>query len=181
MRATWRPLPAWPYPPSPKSSVSFRVDWNKTMRDLATEIELRKGTDVLIGIVAGEDQFLFDGTPKVGFAVKHPGAEVSFEVPKLGRIAFHTDAFKTLQANLRAISNGLEALRAVDRYGITSGNEQYAGFAMLAAGESKADIGARLVEAAGGLTQALKVHHPDRGGKADDFDAVQAYRKRAGF
>lgn len=139
--------------------------------------------DEQAAIVAGDDLFLFDGTPKTGFQtrVKHPGAEVSFSLPDGTRPTFHTDAFATLQANLRAISNGLEALRAVDRYGITTGGEQYAGFAQLAAGDDPADRGARLVEEAGGLTKALMKYHPDHGGSETDIIAVQAYRKRAGF
>lgn len=183
MRPTWRPLPAWPYPPSPKSSVSFRADWNQTMRQLGDEIERVEGADVLIGIVGPDSLFLFDGTPKAGFQtlVKHPGAELSFRLPSGERPVFHTDAFASLQANLRAISNGLEALRAVDRYGITTGNEQYAGFAQLTAGGPSADRGALLVEKAGGLTPALKKHHPDHGGSPKDFADVQAYRQRAGF
>lgn len=181
MRATWRPLPAWPYPPAQKSSVSFRADWNQTMRDLATEIERIKGRDVLIGIVADESWFHLDGSIKPGFKTKHPGAEVSFDTPDRGRLVFHTDAFATLQANLRAISNGLEALRAVDRYGITTSAEQYAGFQQLTSGGPSADRGASLVAAAGGLTEALKKHHPDHGGEAAAFADVQAYRKRAGF
>jgi hypothetical protein len=183
MRATWRPLPAWPYPPSTKAAAAFRADWAQTMRDLGTEIERVEGEDVLIGIVAGDDQFLFDGTPKAGFQqrVKHPGAEISFTLPSGRRVTFHTDAFPTLQANLRAISNGLEALRAIDRYGITTSGEQYAGFQQLTAGGASADRGAALVAAAGGLTEALKKHHPDQGGRAAAFKDVQAYRKRAGF
>lgn len=179
MRATWRPLPAWPYPPAPKSSVSFRVDWNQTMRNLGEEIERIKGRDVLIGIVAGDDQFLLDGSIKANLKVRHPGAEVSFEVPGRGRLAFHTDAFSTLQANLRAISNGLEALRAVDRYGITTGNEQYAGFTALAPGGPDPVRGKRLVDEAGGITAALKRHHPDHGGQAAAFADVQAFRTKA--
>jgi hypothetical protein len=176
MRATWRPLPAWPYPPAPKSSVSFRADWNQTMRNLSDEIEKVKGRDVLIGVVAADDQFFMDGTPKVGFKVNHPGAEVSFERPDGVRVAFHTDAFKTLQANLRAISNGLEALRAVDRYGITTGGEQYAGFAMLGSGAPDAERGRKLVERHGGIPAALKATHPDHGGDARELADVRAFR-----
>lgn len=180
MRATWRQLPVWPYPPAPKSSVSFRADWGQTIRDLGAEIEKIKGTAVLIGIVADDSQFLLDGSVKPGFKVQHPGAEVSFDTPDRGRLVFHTDAFKTLQANLRAISNGLEALRAVDRYGITSGNEQYAGFAQLSPGGPDPLRGKRLVDEYGSLPEALKRSHPDHGGSAAAFADVQAYRKSIG-
>lgn len=44
------------------------------------------------------------------------------------------NAHKWWQHNVRAIGLGLQALRAVDRYGITSGREQYRGFAELPSG-----------------------------------------------
>ncbi len=177
MRADWRPLPAWPYEPRPKARAGFRVNWDRTVRDLGEEIEQIKGHDVLIGIVADDSQFTLDGRPRSGFNVRHPGAEVSFEVPGGRRLVFHTDAYGTLQENLRAIGLGLEALRAVDRYGITSTAEQYAGFAALTAGGPDPARGAILVERAGGITEALKRHHPDHGGKDRDFADVQAYRQ----
>lgn len=180
MRATWRQLPVWPYPPAPKSSVSFRADWAQTIRNLGEEIERIKGRDVLIGIVADDSQFLLDGSVKPGFKVGHPGAEVSFEVPDRGRLVFHTDAFGTLHANLRAISNGLEALRAVDRYGITTSAEQYAGFQQLGAGGPDSERGRRLVETHGTIAKALKVTHPDHGGDPQQFADVQAYRTAVG-
>lgn len=181
MRATWRPLPAWPYPEIPAKPSNFEVSWEKTLDDLEREIGLAKGTDVLIGVVANDDQFRIDGTPRTGFKVRYRGAEVSYDSPDRGRVVFHTDAFRTLQENLRAISQGLTALRAIDRYGITTSGQQYAGFAQLTAGGPSADRGAALVAAAGGLTEALKKHHPDHGGEAAAFADVQAYRKRAGF
>ncbi len=180
MRATWRQLPAWPYPPAPKSTVTFRADWAQTIRNLGEEIERIKGSAVLIGIVADDSQFLLDGSVRQGFRTTHPGVEVSFDTPDRGRLAFHTDAFGSVQANLRAISNGLEALRAVDRYGITSGNEQYAGFAQLTAGGPDAARGKLLAERHGSVAAALKNTHPDHGGDARDLADVQAYRKAIG-
>lgn len=45
-----------------------------------------------------------------------------------GRQVFATDACELWQHNVRSIALGLEALRAVDRYGITRRGQQYAGF-----------------------------------------------------
>jgi hypothetical protein len=47
---------------------------------------------------------------------------------------FAVDKFATWQDNLRAIALGLEALRKVDRYGITKNSEQYTGWKQLEAG-----------------------------------------------
>ena len=51
------------------------------------------------------------------------------------RLVYATDCCDFWQHNLRSIALGLEALRAVDRYGISRRGEQYAGFrAALTAG-----------------------------------------------
>jgi hypothetical protein len=53
------------------------------------------------------------------------------------RLIYATDACELWQHNVRSIALGLEALRAVDRYGITRRGEQYAGFrAALTAGSA---------------------------------------------
>ena len=180
MRATWRPLATWPYPSVTQRRSNFEVSWQKTLADLERELELVEGSEVIIGVVTDDSQFRLDGTLKAGFKVRHSGAEVSLDTPKRGRLVFHTDAFPSLQENLRAISLGLTALRAIERYGITSTDEQYAGFAALGPGGPDPSRGARLVEIHGSVAKALKVTHPDHGGDAAEFADVQAYRTAVG-
>lgn len=175
MRATWRPLPAWPYPPQPRLASRFKTAWGASLEKLEQEIGRVGGKDVLIGVVATDDQFTLAGTPKSGFRVLHPGAEVSFTDEAGRRLTFHTDRYPAFHDNIQAIAAGLEALRAVERHGITTTGQQYAGFAML--GQGDVDRGRALVEAAGGVREALKAAHPDTGGNAADFAAVTAYRK----
>lgn len=138
-----------------------------------------QATDPEIAIVALDDQFTLAGQPKATLKVLHPGAIVTFESAK-GRLTFHTDAFPWLHDNLHAIAAGLEALRAIERYGIASSGEQFAGFAQLTAGGPDPERGARLVERAGGVNAALKKHHPDVGGDPRDIADVLAYRERVG-
>lgn len=178
MRATWRPLPAWPYTKQPRTPSLFRSTWDASLEKLDQEIGRVGGKDVLIGIVATDDQFTLAGTPKPSFKVLHPGAEVSFTDGQGRRLSFHTDRYPLLHGNIHAIASGLEALRAVERHGITTTGQQYAGFLML--GQGDVDRGRALVEAAGSLTKALKAAHPDTGGNAADFAAVTAYRKAQG-
>lgn len=175
MKAQWAHLPGWPYPAQPRIPSRFRTTWGDSLDKLEAEIARVGGKDVLIGVVLAPDQVRLDGTPKPGFRVLHPGAEVSFTDDAGRRLTFHTDRYPVLHDNIQAIASGLEALRAVERHGITSTGQQYAGFAMLGAGD--VDRGRALVEAAGGVTAALKKHHPDRGGNASDFAAVDAFRK----
>lgn len=175
MRAYWRPLPAWPYPPRTKRKGLFRSSWSRSLELLGEEVERVDGSDLMIGVVADDSQFRIDGSLKANAILKHPGAEVSFE--KDGRrLVFHTDTYDHLHWNLHAVALGLEALRAVDRHGISSGSEQYAVFAQLTAGGPDPERGRILVEQEGGLTKALKRYHPDHGGAERDFIDVQAYR-----
>jgi len=182
VRATFRPLPAWPYPPSSPASVPFRMTWEQALGTLEREVEFLEGDDVVIGVVVEPSQIGMSGMLKAGgrAAVRHAGVEVSFEVPGGRRLTFHTNAYGELRQNVRAIAAGLEALRAVDRYGITSTAEQYAGFAALPSGAPDPERGRQLVERAGGVSAALKRHHPDHQGDPRDFADVQAYRELAG-
>ncbi len=181
MRATFRPLPTWPYPPQRKRVATFRVSYDRTLKDLDYEIAQIKGREVIVGVVADEREVRMDGMLRADARVRGSGVELSFAVPDGRRLIFHTDVHSDWKDNLRAIALGLESLRAVQRYGITTGiGEQYAGFAQLAAGGPDPIRGKALVEAAGGVTQALRTHHPDAGGNARDFVDVDAYRKQVG-
>ncbi|UAK40355.1 molecular chaperone DnaJ [Gordonia bronchialis] len=111
-----------------------------------------------------------------------------------GHLSFPCDKFVTWQENLRAIALALEALRKVERYGITPNNEQYRGWQQLpAAGSSSpmsADQAERVLRMAarldevvpgrkGDLTliyRAARVNaHPDRNcGDQKGWDAVGA-------
>lgn len=189
MGATFRPLAAWPYPPRRRLSGSRFGNTGRgksspreaALELLEEEIAAIKGSDVVIGLVVDERHIGFSGALKVNGwkALQHRGAEVSFAVPGGRRLVFYTDAFDDVVQNLRAIGLGLEALRAVERYGITSTSEQYAGFQMLEAG-GDVERGRKLVAAAGGIGAALKRAHPDHGGTVDDFKAVQAFRASQG-
>jgi hypothetical protein len=184
VKATFRPLPAWPYPEQPTRPATYRVDYARTLRDLEYEIDAIDGSELVIGIVASERDVRIDGALRAGARVGYPGVEVSFDVPDGRRLVFHTDVHKgyveSWKDNLRAIALGLEALRAVARYGITSGvGQQYAGFAQLAAGGPDPEHGRVLVERAGSLREALRRHHPDNGGQQADFVDVVAYRDLA--
>lgn len=175
MRADWTPLPSWPYPPQQRLASRFQTSWSDSLEKLDVEIQRLGGKDVLIGVVATHDQFRMDGQLRAGAHVLHPGVEVSFTDKHGVRRAFHTDRYPDLHSNIHAVASGLEALRAVERHGIADAGQQYAGFAMLGAGG--VDRGRVLVQEAGGITAALKRHHPDHGGNAADFAAVDAYRK----
>ena len=184
MNVTFRPLPRWPYPEQAHRPALFKAGYQDTLNRLEYEIDQVGGSEVIIGLVTDAASIRLDGRPRADMRTHHAGVELSFEVPDGRRLVFHTDVHSgytnSWQDNLRAIALGLEALRAVSRYGITTGiGEQYAGFLQLTGGPNP-EAGRQLVEEAGGIRQALLKHHPDQGGDPRRFADVQAYRQLTG-
>lgn len=191
MDLTFRALPAWPYPEQDAEKDLFESTYTSTLDKLRREIELINGRDPLVGVVTYASHIAKRGASLLSETkVLHPGAEVSFDIPAgrgWQRVTFHTDARRTFyqhrrnfEGNLRAIALGLEALRAVNRYGITTTGQQYAGFAQLTAGPSQEQLGEELVRQFGSVNAAMRATHPDTGGdtaSARDFQAVLALRQ----
>lgn len=185
MNVTFRPLSVWPYPPQKRRPATYQSTYSQTLDLLEREIDYLHGDEVIIGIVTDGSQIRLDGRPRADLRANHPGVELSFEIPGGRRLAFHTDRHgdrwgESWQDNLRAIALGLESLRAVDRYGITSTAEQYAGFLQLTTSEPSVERGHQLVTEHGGLRQALLATHPDQGGDPRQFADVQAFRRAFG-
>lgn len=185
MRYTLRPLPVWPHPSTPpderRSRWTFKAGWQDTLDRLGYEIDRLDGTDVVFGVDLRPEDIRLDGAPRANARpMSHPGVEISFTTRRHGRLTYATDVCAEWQHNVRSIALGLEALRAVDRYGISARGQQYAGFAALPRGGPDPEKGRRLVESAGGVRQALLRHHPDHGGDPSDFAHVQAYRDQVG-
>lgn len=161
-----------------------RIPVDRSIRELLAEvlqIQTRDNSDeVVIGAGYRPGDIRADGRPRADArAPLHPGVEVSFD-SRYGRLTYATDVFTDWRDNLRAIAKGLEALRAVDRWGVAKRGQQYAGFALLTAGPGKEERGRQLVEQYGSVAAALRATHPDTGGEsadAGDFDAVMAVRK----
>jgi hypothetical protein len=188
MSLTFRALPTWPYPEQDPQPDRFKATYTKTLRLLEREIALIDARDPIVGVVVPPSHLRTDGGGfKADARVAAPGAEVSFDIPEgrgWRRVTFHTDVHRTynyrdsFESNLRAIALGLEALRLVERYGIASSGQQYAGFAQITAGDSPIERGRKLVEKYGDINEALRRTHPDTGadGNVLDFQGVIAYR-----
>lgn len=164
--------------------VLDREIWNLTVSSVQ-----RESAELLIAIPAG-DLWRLDGRPRAHAAAEHPGVIFSIE-SKHGNLSYPCDTFTTWQDNLRAIALALEALRKVDRYGVTRRGEQYRGFLAIETTASPADflsvddawmwllrlIGrdatVRTADTARGVMRAAKRHaHPDTGGDAATFQRV---------
>ncbi|MEV1013889.1 MULTISPECIES: hypothetical protein [unclassified Micromonospora] len=194
-----RPLGPWigPVTRNRQSGSAFRAPWSATLDLIARETVLLGARLVVIQVDATEADLRRDGMLRANAKVNFPGVKVSFE-SKHGPLTYATDEYAHWQANVRAVALSLQALRAVDRYGVSKSGEQYRGWNALPAGspdgQMTADDAARLLAgyADAGVTaervlsdaevrrtafrQASRRTHPDHGGDAEAFARVTAAR-----
>lgn len=80
-------------------------------------------------------------------APEHPGIVLKFDVydskaKRYVQMSFECDRFVQWKANVRAIADAMEALRKVDRYGVSGGgktNAHYEGYKALPSGDELSD------------------------------------------
>ena len=111
----------------------FRATYVQTLDRLEAELKHLSARDIVIQAGFDRDQIRNDGWPYGGASPRrHAGVILSFQTPR-GPLSFPCYRYSVWQSNLRAIALSLEALRAVDRYGVTQRAEQYAGWAQIEA------------------------------------------------
>lgn len=177
------PLREWPGTLTPKRKPSqFGAPLATTLEQLQRELRLVGAKDVELLIAVDASQFRLDGRPRANATAVHPGVVLSFTAKPVGRLSYPCDTYLTWQDNLRAITLALEALRRVNRYGVTKSGEQYRGFLALEQHPHSADAQERwLREYVAAppqwtldtvLRNAKRKAHPDTGGDADAFQRV---------
>ena len=169
----------------------FKADFTNTQNLLNTELEFLKAKNVAIQVDVERSDIRLDGGLYAGTKLRSPAIALSFD-SKHGPLTYPCDTYSDWKANLRAIALALQALRAVDRYGVTAKGEQYTGWAKLPAPSSngfatrgeatnflRTIIGSRVDQLAidAALRECEFATHPDRGGNPEDFKKVQAARK----
>lgn len=147
MRLLFRPLGEWPRPKTTHPDRSpFTNGWSDTLVLLEREIGyviLKSKPEVLIQVDAPEGAMRLDGGIRADARVKFHGVMISFE-SKYGPQTYMCDKYSApnwanrgespWKDNARAIALGLEALRRIDRYGISNNGQQYTGWKALGAG-----------------------------------------------
>lgn len=150
IQVQFRPILIWPGKRTPNREQSrFKASYPDTLGLLETELEKLHAKQIIIQAGFQLNEIRADGWPKSSARPKDPGVILNFQ-SKNGPLSFPCDTFPAWEDNLRAIAKSLEALRMVDRYGVTRGNEQYKGFAQL----SEAPVEMTLDDAA-----AFVAHH----------------------
>lgn len=200
-----RPLEEWDRPVTRDrvSSARFRADWRSTLDLLGRQVELLGGDLIVLQVGVESGEIRRDGMLRANARVGFPGVKISFG-SQYGPLTYATDVYEqchhldppSWQANTRAIALALQALRAVDRYGVTSSGEQYRGWTAIAArsGEFAMDrqqaallLSADVAYTPGQIWADPKIaqtayqaaaakHHPDRGGDPELFRRLTAAR-----
>lgn len=128
-RVPFRPLTAYPRAPTGNRRASrFDSDLSKTMKLLGFELEKIKAGNAVVQVGSSTLDFRADGTPRTRYVA--PPVVLFFDRDKTP-VSMPCDTFTDWRDNLRAIALSLEALRAVDRYGVTQNGEQYRGWEAL--------------------------------------------------
>lgn len=117
----------------PKRSP-FDAPWFNPLELLDRELSaLGVRGEFVLQIDCSEADLRLDGQLRANARPASPAVAIAIEARK-GPLLFACNRFDRWQDNLRAIALGLEALRKVDRYGITSAAEQYDGFRAIGSG-----------------------------------------------
>lgn len=98
------------------------------LRDVQNEVRLLGGLDL---VVSSNIKLRVDGFPRSDQRIPDdPGVAVYFERKK-ARLVFACDKFDRPEHNLRAIAMHLEALRGMERWGVGSLDQAFAGYQAL--------------------------------------------------
>lgn len=141
-------------------------------------------------VVSSNMQYRADGLPYTRQSVSDTGVAVYFTLDGEEQ-CIPCDKWVKLEENLRAIAKTIEALRGLERWGAKDMvNAAFRGFKALPSTVIvtrqhrswfvvlDVDEGANALEVKQAYRDALKLHHPDAGGEADDFAEVQqAYKE----
>lgn len=198
--ATFRPIHRWPQAETRNRRQSrFRATWGDTLELLKLELrqlQAKAGT-VVIQIDLEDREIRLDGYPRARATPATPRVILSFETPD-GAYSYPCDTWSDWQDNIRAIALSLQALRAIDRYGVTRQREQYSGWKALPAGGGEsttmtAEVAAQFMAGVTGAHApallldrslagaayrlAARELHPDAGGSAEEFHRLQTAKE----
>lgn len=162
----FRPIQQWDQPRREKEACRFRSTAGQTQNDLKCELAAIGVDECVIQADLDESQIRNDGMPYATAKFKSHRVIVSFNHPEQGSVSFPCDTYTGFWNNVRGIVKTMEALRAVDRYGVTKNSEQYTGWKQLPSNaivlqdfRSVEDAAAHILDVAVGLDECSEYHH----------------------
>lgn len=129
-----RPIEHWPTTRNvSRRDAPFRAALGNTLALLDREMRCIDPDDPeyppsVLQVALRERDFRVDGMPRADAKPEHPGVILSVEPRGRPAVSFPCDTFWHWHDNLRAIVLTLEALRKMDRYGVTQNGQQYRGW-----------------------------------------------------
>lgn len=194
--ARFVPLTQWPGKQRPsyaRKRSTFRAKYAARLGMLEKELNHLGAKDIVIQVYLDRNDIRNDGWPRSSARPNQPGVVLSFRKKTGEELSFPCDTYDGWEDNLYAIALSLEALRSVDRYGVTQQAEQYKGWAKLPApaqeqSKDKEWAYGHLARLAGTVTSALRGNtaaiqlayrtatratHPDTGGSTSAFQLLQ--------
>lgn len=183
----FRPLEI-PSIPKERKSSQFSATYGDTLEILDKELSFLDARMIVLQVDLEENQIRNDGIPYAKSKPKSPAVVLSFD-SKFGQLSYPCDKFLNWEDNLRAIALSLEALRKVDRYGVTKRAEQYRGWQALPSPEDIKEQSKKIILAHSSaqevskkaVTEAIKKTHPDMGGNSDEFRKVISAKENLGL
>jgi DnaJ-domain-containing protein 1 len=155
--------------------------WSAIVR-LDRELRLLRATDELL---SSNVALRRDGRPRSDQAEpENPGAAVYFRLKKQDR-CLACDRWDRVADNIAAIAQHIDALRRIERYGVGTIEQAFAGYAALPSGvEQWWDVlgvspRASSVEVEEAYRRLSKVLHPDVGGSPEAMARLNAARDAA--
>ncbi len=125
---TFRALRQWPKEPTrSRQRARFDTKHSDTMALLEREVSHLGARTAILEADCDASEIRLDGQFRANARMRGPGIVLRIE-SKHGPLTYPCDTFSEWQDNLRAIALALEALRKVDRYGVSSSGEQYRGW-----------------------------------------------------
>lgn len=184
------PIGSWPVEETLDRQYSrFKAPFSDTLDLLDRELFMLDAYSVVVQLDVDRKQIRLDGSLRASVTPRSPGVILNFESMH-GPQSFPCDTFLNWKHNMRAIAKSLEALRTVNRYGVSKSGQQYRGWQSLPAPasygfssrESAWAYVSRLMNMNGTipagddlarvLRDAARKTHPDHGGDAEEFKRV---------
>jgi hypothetical protein len=145
------------------------------LRRLVNELDRLRADDI---VISTDVPIRRDGMPYESAALpKDPGCAVYFTLRRQPRV-LACDRYTRLPDNMAAIAAHIDALRAIERYGVGTLDQAFAGYAALPAPVADAvqwwdvlrvERTASLDDCESAFRRLARDHHPDRGGSHDDM------------
>lgn len=149
--------------------------------------EIRRNITLLgarLPVVSSNIPLRMDGDPYSNPGrMQDPGVAVYFHL-KQKPYCMPCDMWSSVEENLWAVAKHIEAMRGMQRWGVGSIEQQFAGFKALAAGEHwwdvlecRADASREIIEAQ--YKTRIRTAHPDLGGSHDAMSRLNVARDEA--